>query len=212
MNSAWVPRGLQRRTGTPLARCLERPRPVMWTAALLFVAISVLRWFVDRNGQAAALLYVVPIALLALCFGRRAGIAAALAGAALFSVFAIFRGQGDLDFTGWVDPIAVMFVAGCLLGGVSSQATENAHTARIEADRRARLEDLCGRQQEALEVSDAMVQGAAVARWMIECGETGQAMDALSRTVSDCMRRLSPLLGAGPQSDISNGSKTVSSG
>ena len=66
----WFPQESREPAGLILAKWRDRPQIILWTAAALFAAVSVLRWFVDGNGQAVALLYVIPIALLALFFGR----------------------------------------------------------------------------------------------------------------------------------------------
>ncbi len=170
-------------------------RPAVFAAAAaLFVAVTVLRWFVDRSGQAAALLYVVPIALLALAWGRRAGLVAAAAGSALFAVFALARGQGDLDVTGWLDPLLTMLLVGGVLGDRAQRAAEKEIAARAEHERRQAVELLCSNQQEALEVTDHLLQGVAAAKWMMETGNTEQALQVLTLAVGDSMARLSGAL------------------
>ena len=179
--------------GRPVA-LLGRENVVLAAAVGLFAGVTVLRWYLDRSGQAAALLYVVPIALVAVSRGRRAGLAAATVGVCLFALFAALRNRGDLDLTGWMDPIVSMYLVGGLLGAVSEHAVERGRAAALECDRRRLAEELCDRQQEALEATDLMVQGVAAAKWMMESGRAAQALDLLTATVEDSMARLSPAL------------------
>ena len=176
------------------AALLGREDAGLAVAVGLFAGVSVLRWYLDRSGQAAALLYVVPIALIAVSRGRRAGLAAATVGVLLFALFAGLRNRGDLDLTGWMDPIVSMYLVGGLLGAVSERAVERGRAAALERDGRRLAEELCHRQQEALEATDLMVQGVAAAKWMMEAGRAGQALDLLTATVEDSMARLSPAL------------------
>ena len=74
----------------------------------LLAAVTVLRWFFDGAGEAVALLYVVPITLGALRFGRRGGIGVAGIGMTAFIVLEAVRARGDLDLTGWAGPLLVM--------------------------------------------------------------------------------------------------------
>lgn len=164
----------------------------------LFAAVTALRWLVDGSGQAAALLYVVPIALSALAFGRRGGIAAAASGAALFVLLALVHGRGDLDVTGWAAPVVAMALVGALLGELAERAARARGFATRHAERSRRLEELCERQQAALVVSDSLVQTIAAARWMLEAGATEQAIEVLTASVSDGIDRLHATLGEEP--------------
>lgn len=167
-----------------------RRRTFVWIAVVLFAAITVLRWYLERSGQDASLLYVIPISLVALVSGRQGGMRAAGAGILLFSLFAAVHGKGDLDLTGWVGPMLAMLLVGAVLGDVCDRAREKAESAEILAERRQLLEELCARQQGAIEASDAMVQGVAAARWLIDAGEMEKALDTLTATVADGIARL----------------------
>ena len=81
------------RVAWDLARRHAPRSPVVAVAVLvgLMAAVTVLRWFVDGAGQAAALLYVVPIALSALRFGRRGGAGAAGCAIGAFVVLELVR-------------------------------------------------------------------------------------------------------------------------
>ena len=180
-----------RAPGTPIwALPASQRRMFVWSSVLLFAAITVLRWFLERSGQDASLFYVIPISLVALVSGRRGGLKAAVAGIVLFSLFAAVHGKGDLDLTGWAAPMLAMLVVGVVLGDVCDRAREKAESAEILAERRQLLEELCARQQDALAASDAMVQGVAAARWLIDAGETERALETLTATVTDGIARL----------------------
>lgn len=154
-------------------------------------AVTVLRWFVDRAGQAAALLYVVPIALTALRFGRRGGVAAAGFGMAAFVTLEVVRSQGAVDATGWVAPLVAMALMGGLVGHLSESA------ALHEAARRQQARDLDAireAQHVASEVSDSIVQHVVAARWMLEAGQEQEALAALDATVAAGIAQVSGTL------------------
>jgi K+-sensing histidine kinase KdpD len=148
----------------------------------LLVAVTVLRWFVDGAGQAAALLYVVPISLSALRFGRRGGLIAAGVSVAAFTVLELVHARGDVDVTGWVAPIVAMALMGGLVGNLSESV---ARTEAARRDQEQRLEELRRAQIVAAEASDSIVQRVAAARWMLEVGMSQQALAALDATVAD---------------------------
>ena len=161
----------------------------------LMVAVTVLRWFFDRAGEAVALLYVVPIALSARRFGRKGGIAAAGFGVTAFVVLETVRARGDVDVTGWVAPLLAMALMGGLVGHLSEVA------AQREADRKRqaqRIEELTDARRLAMEASDSVVQQVAAARWMLEAGQSQKALAALGDAVADGITRvhgrLDPLL------------------
>lgn len=145
------------------------------------VAVTVLRWFVDRAGQAAALLYVVPIALCALRFGRRGGVAAAGVGMAAFVTLELVRSQGDVDATGWVAPLVAMALMGGLVGHLSEAA---AHHEAAHRRQKRDLDAMRDAQHAASEVNDSIVQQVVAARWMLEAGKEQEALAALDATVA----------------------------
>ncbi len=169
----------------------KAPRNALAVIAVLMVAVTVLRWFVDGAGQSAALLYVVPIALSAVRFGRRGGIVSAGIAMAAFVVLELVRSKGDPDLTGWVAPLLAMALMGGLVGHLSEAAARNdaarrLHLKEFEEAERARLADL--------EASDSIVQRVAAARWMLEVGRSEDALRALEDTVSDGIDHLAKRL------------------
>lgn len=171
----------------------KAPLRALAVIAVLMVAVTVLRWYVDGAGQSAALLYVVPIALSAMRFGWRGGTVSAGLAMAAFVVLEFARSNGDVDLTGWVAPLLAMALMGGLVGHLSEAA------ARNDAARRLHLRDFEAAQQARLaelEASDSIVQRVAAARWMLEVGRSEEALRALEDTVNEGIghlgRRLPP--------------------
>jgi PAS domain S-box-containing protein len=98
-------------------------------AAVLFVAISVLRWQDPNVGNAEGTLYVVPIALLALRFGLRGGLAGAVASLALTATWGHFQTRG-LALGGYLSRGVALVTLGVFLGFVVD------NRRRLEADAR----------------------------------------------------------------------------
>lgn len=188
-----------RRVLAARARKLWASVPVsLAVVAGLFAGVTVLRWFIDRSGQTAALLYVVPITLGALRFGRRGAAGTAALGTVGFVVLALVHGRGDLDLTGWSAPPLSMALVGYL-------AARLAELARVHAERSTHLQEVCDAQHAALTVSDSIVQQVAAVRWMLDAGKTDEAAEVLGGTVAQGIEQLSgglsqytPGDGAGP--------------
>ena len=150
----------------------------------LFAGVTVLRWFIDRSGQAAALLYIVPITLGALRFGRRGAAGTAALGILAFIVLALVHGRGDLDLTGWSAPVLSMALVGYL-------AARLEELVRVHGERSRHLEQVCEAQHAALTASDSIVQQVAAVRWMLEAGKADEAAKVLDATVSQGIEKLS---------------------
>lgn len=82
---------------------------------VLFAAVFALRWLTDDVADATSLLYVLPIALSAAVFGRRAGVSAAVVAIGLLSVWIVASGA-DIPLLGWITRSTTMLVLGDLLG------------------------------------------------------------------------------------------------
>src|SRR3974377_1663566 len=76
------------------------PGAAVAVAVGLFVLVTVLHWFHDSSGQAITVLYVLPIALLAVTFGLRGGLVGAGCGFGLFALLGILHSSGDSDADG----------------------------------------------------------------------------------------------------------------
>lgn len=189
---------------------LARPRWALSIAAALFVAVFVVRMSVGSTGDAISMLYTLPIALLALAFGRFAGIAAGLLAVLLVLAWGLL-GNVDLTLLGWVSRVVPLLLLGFLLG----DATDRLSAA--DARHRA-LEAAAQRQLAATEVNDTLVQGMSAAMWSLESGRHERGMSTLRETLELGHELVSKLLrdaDAGPGGrhrpsghDSGNGSRT----
>jgi hypothetical protein len=153
----------------------SRPRTALAVAALLFTGVLALRFSVEDPVEAISMLYVLPVALVALGFGRNAGLAAGLLALGLVAFWVQVVGT-ELSVIGWVARLVPFVVLGYLLGDASD---------RLEAAeaRRAALEAAAQRHRDATEVNDTLVQGMAAAKWAIEAGRTESGLKTLEETL-----------------------------
>jgi K+-sensing histidine kinase KdpD len=170
------------------------PSNSILVALALFVAISVLQWFNNGTGQAIAVLYVLPISLLAVTLGARGGLTGATGGFVLFAVFEIGHGSGDIDATGWAVRAIAMFLLGGLLGRATDQTTASERAALAEQQRRCQLEEANHRYAEAFEINDSLLQQMVAAKWMVEQNHTDQATELLTETIARGERMVAGLL------------------
>ena len=68
--------------------CLRPPRARGLLATALFAAVFAVRMLTDAAGTGVGFLYVVPIVILAVEFGRTAGLASGLLAVGLFAIWA----------------------------------------------------------------------------------------------------------------------------
>jgi PAS domain-containing protein len=99
-------------TAAPLVPTRSAAKVVV---VVLFAAVFALRWLTDDVADATSLLYVLPIALSAAVFGRRAGVGAALVAIGLLTVW-IVATAADITVLGWITRSTTMLVLGDLLG------------------------------------------------------------------------------------------------
>jgi glucose-6-phosphate-specific signal transduction histidine kinase len=159
------------------------PARALIAASCLFVVVTGLQLLADSSGEAMSVLYTLPIALLAVAFGRRGGWIGATLGFALFAVFAVFHSTGDLDATGWMTRGTAMFLLGGLLGHATDRTLASERRALSDQRRRTELEAADRREHEAMELNDSIIQGMAAAKWMVEQGRTEEAIEALTATI-----------------------------
>ena len=136
-------------------------------AAALFVGVSVLLFAVDDPGEAAGMLFVLPIALLALRFGARGGVAAAAASTAVIVSWYLHT-ENRFGTVGWIARLVALFTLGLLVGGFEDLI--RSYERRVI------------REQHAREVQDDIVQNLVVARYQLGAGEDPSAAvdDALT--------------------------------
>lgn len=169
-----IPAAAQTRSPAPWFR--EQPRWTVAVAGLLYVAVFTLRVIVGSPTDAVNMLYALPIALVALAFGRRAGIGAGVLAVALVAIWAVMS-DADLTTLGWASRVTPLLLLGGLLGDASDRLAE--------ADRRERaFEAATQRHRDATEVNDTLVQGMAAAKWSLEAGRHDAALQMLDETLT----------------------------
>jgi PAS domain S-box-containing protein len=103
----------------------QRDVAVLLGALSMFGAVFALQTAISNPTEAPALLYSLPIALVASCFGSRAGVAGAVAGLVLFRLSTEIDGTG-MSFFGHV----TRGMAFLLLGGLLGRFSESLRSAR----------------------------------------------------------------------------------
>ena len=165
----------------------SHPRWALAVVAALFAGVLATRFLAgDAAGDAAGLLYVLPVALAAVAFGRQAGLAAGLVGVALVVLWAVVR-DADISLLGWVSRVVPLL----LLGGLLGDATERLGAADL---RRRELEAAAQRHRDAAEISDSLIQGMTAARWALEAERHDVALRTLEDTISRGQQLVSDLL------------------
>lgn len=139
--------GAQRRVRLDLASSEDGrrklpPWAVVATALALFAGGFALRLVVHDPGALIANFYTVPIALLAMVFGLRAGLAAAAFALALVWAWGAIRSQ-HLALLGYSTRAAVFVVVGVLVGYYAERLRRDiAERRRAEAELEIRAHDL----------------------------------------------------------------------
>lgn len=164
----------------------RRPRTTLAVAAVLFGAILVLRLFTGDAADAYSMLYVLPVALVATAFGRRAGAEAGLLAVALVVVWVLVD-DVHLTATGWLSRVVPILVLGVVVG----DATDRLRRAE---DQRQRFQSAALLHREAIEINDSIVQGMAAAKWSLESGQTDLGIQTLETTLTRAQDLVSGLI------------------
>lgn len=152
-----------------------RPRWVLAVAAVLYVSVFLLRLVGGGPQDATNMLYILPVALIALAFGRTAGVVAGLLAVALVAAWVLVD-DVELSALGWASRIVPMLLLGGLLGDAADRLE------RAQARQRA-LEAAAQRQRDATEVNDTLVQGMTAAKWALEAGRYESSLKTLEETL-----------------------------
>jgi glucose-6-phosphate-specific signal transduction histidine kinase len=171
----------------------------------MFAIVTAVRFAVAGVGEPVTLLYVFPVALLATAFGMRGGIAGAAAGIALFTVWAGTHGQGDLTTLDWLTRAAPLALLGVLLGdAIDRLEASQRHAVEAEAIR-AELAEAHRRHEAAVEINDSIVQGLVAAKWAVELGDVGRALEVLDATLDESQKLVTDLIrGTDPDSFLTS--------
>jgi hypothetical protein len=164
----------------------QRPVVVLAVAALLYVSVLSLRLFAGGPVDSYSLLYVFPVALVAVAFGLRAGVAAGLFAVALMVVGVAVQ---DVSLTpaGWASRVLTVLLLGFLVG----DASDRLRRAELE---KQRLEASALLYREAIEINDSLVQGMAAARWALEAGRLEPGLHTLEETLVEAQELVSGLI------------------
>ena len=154
----------------------------------LYVAVFGLR-YVAPGPDPITLLFCLPIALLAVTFGMRAGL---LAGAAGILLLVVSSATEQVHLSSWalVSRAVPMLLLGGLLGDAFDQL-------RRSEDERRRLEAIAQRHRDAVEFNDGVLQELAAAKWALEAGHPDRGLEIVTRSliaaediVSDMLREV----------------------
>ena len=178
----------------------QQPRRALAIVAVLFLAVFTLRLLITGDVDSYSMLYVLPVALAAIAFGQRAGIAAAALAITLIEVSALLR---DLthDPGGWATRVVPIVLLGVLLGRATDRAREaeagrrrlEVERRRLEAERR-RLEVAALLHRQAIEINDSLIQRMTAAKWSLEAGRADAGLEALTAAVTEAQQMVSGLI------------------
>ncbi len=184
-------------TTSPVPWFRQRPQLTWAVAGVLFAAVFAARMVDGGPVDATALLFSLPIALVAVAFGSRAGLGAGLVGVVLLLAWAV-TAEVAMPALAWTARTVPMLLLGGLLGHASDRlmATERENI---------RLADAARRHRDAVELHDAVTQRLAAAKWALEAGRTDAALELIQETLEYANEMISGLLrdaGAGRTVDV----------
>ncbi|HVM51950.1 MAG TPA: hypothetical protein VM262_02020 [Acidimicrobiales bacterium] len=181
----------------------RRPGTAAAVVVALFAAITAARFMIEGDDP-LGLLFSLPIALAALAYGQRAGLATAALGIAIVELWSLLE-DVSIGAAGWMARIVPLALLGLLLGRAADQQQE-AEAVRV------RLAVAEAHRRDAAEINDLIVQRLAAARWTIEAGNVEPALAELEEVIGVAQRLVAELLAAeemadrmrtrGPSSDL----------
>jgi K+-sensing histidine kinase KdpD len=159
-------------------------RAVAAAAAALLVLFFVIEVVTGSPREPATIAYAVPVALAAIALGARAGMVAAVAGAALYWLGAYVDGE-TLSAAHLSYRLGALVFLGGVVGALASQLAEAEHHAQLQQELRSR----------AVELNDTVVQGLALSRYQIEGGDATAAAGTLTTTLGRAQELVADLMG-----------------
>jgi len=176
----------RRRSDAHLPWFRNRATWAIVVAASLFAAVFALRLLTGDAQDAVSLLYALPVALVAMAFGRTPGITAGLLAVVLVVTWAAVR-EVDLTLLGWASRVVPLLLLGALLGDASNRLA-------LAGARQLAMEAAEQRHREATEINDTLIQGMAAARWALEAGRYDVGLSTLEETLAVGHELVSKLL------------------
>jgi hypothetical protein len=162
------------------------PRLALLVATALFLLVLVLRLQTGTPNDAYSMLYVLPVALVAMARGARAGLVAGLVAVALVVIWAVEQ-DVSLGPLAWTSRVVPLLLLGALVGDASDRLR------RADAER-SRLEAAARLHREAVEINDSIVQGMVTAKWALESGQLEPGLGTLSATITRAQELVSDLI------------------
>lgn len=157
-------------------------------AVVSVVAVFVLRLVVAGSKDPIEMLYVFPVALVALAFGFRAGTTAGLVSVGLLVAWVIIADE-TLSPLGWLCSVTPLLLLGSLVGA-SSDRIRDARRSERYATGIALL------QRDAAEVNDSIIQGLIATKWLLESGKVERAIETLDATTVTAEELVTRVLGS----------------
>lgn len=187
------------------------PGLALTAAALFYAGVLALRLSMDNPLDAISMLYVFPVALVAMTGGRWVGLAGGILSVVLVAAWVLTRSV-DLTVAGWLSRALPLLLVGFLIGDGSDRLE------RASQERQARLLAV-QRHREAVEINDSLVQGMSAAKWSIEAGRVESGLKVLEETVelghqlvSELIRESGARLTTAPSEQPPNGTKVPPTG
>lgn len=170
-----------------------RPRLALTVACFLGVGAWSLGYALPGDRAALAVVFGLPIALVAVTFGCKGGVVAGVSAMALIVVWDVQAGTQRVGLSVWASA-AAMLMLGALLGAAVDGLAASERQARHIEDMRRHVEQAADRHREAAAINDALVQNAAVAKWALEAGNDRRALEVLEETIDAGQRLVTALL------------------
>lgn len=175
--------------GTPVSTApwfRAYPRLALAVAAVLFLGVLGLRLRTGTPNDGYSMLYVLPVALVAMARGARAGLVAGLVAVALIVLWAV-ADDVTLGPLAWTSRVVPLLLLGALVGDASDRLQ------RADAERH-RLEAAALIHREAVEINDSIVQGMVTAKWALESGQLDSGLSTLTATITRAQELVSNLI------------------
>ena len=169
-------------------------------AVILLAAIVLLGIAVDAPSEPGAILYSIPVVLIALAVGPAAGAVAGAAAGALFWLAARHQNETfDVLEIGY-RLVALVFLGA--LAGILATRLAASERSRVAAEREAAeaLGQLALREElarRAVELNDEVVQGLALSGYLLAAGDAEAATTSLRATLGRAQRIVGELIATG---------------
>lgn len=154
----------------------RQPRVTAMVSAGMFVTVTAIRLAMgDDAAVAVSMLYTLPVSLVAMTWGRLAGVGAAVLAVALMGVWVLVANV-DLSWVGWLSRAVPLVLIGFLLGDAGQRLGRAEHE-------RAWAEEREQRHRQGVEINDSLIQGMAAAKWSLESGNLSAGLTILDDTI-----------------------------